>query len=123
MLSPTSTVNTWLTSKHQLRCCRQLLNTHIACKNGTPEARLHRPAALQKLNKAQNHNITDTVVLRNCQRQTVAAEHLMYNCLCWVCRDLKPENILFQDKSPDSPIKVIDFGRKCSTLEPHSSSV
>ncbi|KAL8275134.1 hypothetical protein Esti_001013 [Eimeria stiedai] len=25
-------------------------------------------------------------------------------------KDLKPENILFQDKSPDSPIKVIDFG-------------
>lgn len=25
-------------------------------------------------------------------------------------RDLKPENIMFQDKTLDSPIKVIDFG-------------
>jgi len=25
-------------------------------------------------------------------------------------KDLKPENVLFQDKSPDSPIKIIDFG-------------
>ncbi|XP_026192969.1 calcium-dependent protein kinase 2 [Cyclospora cayetanensis] len=25
-------------------------------------------------------------------------------------KDLKPENVLFQDSSPDSPIKVIDFG-------------
>eukprot|EP00914_Ancora_sagittata_P003219 GHVO01006629.1.p1 GENE.GHVO01006629.1~~GHVO01006629.1.p1 ORF type:complete len:372 (+),score=68.28 GHVO01006629.1:103-1116(+) len=25
-------------------------------------------------------------------------------------KDLKPQNVLFQDKTPDSPIKVIDFG-------------
>ncbi|KAF4706507.1 Calcium-dependent protein kinase 2, partial [Perkinsus olseni] len=27
-----------------------------------------------------------------------------------VHRDLKPENFLFLDKSPDAPLKVIDFG-------------
>lgn len=32
-------------------------------------------------------------------------------CLGYVHRDLKPENVLFQDKSPQSPIKIIDFGK------------
>mmetsp|Transcript_11359 Transcript_11359/g.9668 ORF Transcript_11359/g.9668 Transcript_11359/m.9668 type:complete len:113 (+) Transcript_11359:159-497(+) len=32
-------------------------------------------------------------------------------------RDLKPENFLFLDKTPDSPLKVIDFGL-ASLFEP-----
>ncbi len=28
-----------------------------------------------------------------------------------MCRDLKPENILFHEKSPESRIRIIDFGR------------
>lgn len=33
-------------------------------------------------------------------------------------RDLKPENVMFQDNSPDSPLKIIDFG--ISIMQPFS---
>ncbi|PFH37490.1 calcium-dependent protein kinase CDPK6 [Besnoitia besnoiti] len=41
-----------------------------------------------------------------------------------VHKDLKPENILFQDKSPHSPIKIIDFGlAELFKSDEHSTNV
>ena len=37
-----------------------------------------------------------------------AIKHLHGNHICH--RDLKPENFIYQDNSPDSEIKLIDFG-------------
>jgi len=36
-----------------------------------------------------------------------------------VHRDLKPENFLLQDASPDSPIKIADFGFACNVESEH----
>jgi len=41
--------------------------------------------------------------------QILGAVHYMHEKR-FVHRDIKPENFLLQDKSPDAPIKVIDFG-------------
>jgi len=34
----------------------------------------------------------------------------------FVHRDLKPENVLYLNESPDSPLKLIDFGTSCPCL-------
>jgi hypothetical protein len=62
---------------------------------------------------------TERDAARACRELALALQHIHS---CGVThRDLKPENILLTDNTPDSPIKVADFG--LSKLMPHASDL
>lgn len=60
-------------------------------------------------------SITEQYAARIIRKTTSAIAHLHDKNICH--RDLKPENIMFKDTSPDSEIKLIDFGLSTYTIE------
>lgn len=60
----------------------------------------------EKIVERQRFSEKDAMMLM--KKMLSAIKHLHEHQICH--RDLKPENFLFQDDSPDSEIKLIDFG-------------